>query len=288
MRSYLDCIPCFFNQALRAGRMANLPDEEIIEILYRLGDNLRSIKLSDSPPKTGKFVYSLVNEISDIDDPYKDVKKQQNETAMSLLSELLEYVNSSKNKLDAALRVSSIGNIIDLGAPNIGVNLEEFLHKALNIEHKLWDFKKFSEKIESAKSLLILGDNAGEIVFDKVLLKTTKEIFPEIEITYAVRDAPVINDATAEDAISVGIDEFARILSTGSDAPGILMDEVSKKFKLEFEKSDIIISKGQGNYETLDDVSRDIFFVLTVKCDVVSRHLNLPIGASVLYYKNSR
>ncbi|MCD6595885.1 DUF89 family protein [bacterium] len=286
MRSYLDCIPCFFEQAIRAGRMADLSDEKILELLHRIGENLRKIKLSDAPPKTGKFVYGLVNEISGNSDPYRKVKIEQNRTAVSLLPKLFDFVDSSSDRLNSALKVSAAGNIIDLGAQKQIVDLNGFLDKVLNIEHRLWNYAEFLDRIKSAKTLMILGDNAGEIVFDKVLLSVIKELYPKIEIIYAVRGFPTINDATNEDAISVGIDKFAKVLSNGSNAPGTLLDEVSKEFASNFEKSDIIISKGQGNYETLDDVNRDIFFVMTIKCEVVERHLGLPSGSSVLYYKH--
>jgi len=285
LKTYLECIPCFFSQALKAAKMANLSDEDTLKILHEIGKKLPSIELSDSPPKIGKLVYGLAKEFAGLDDPYADVKKRDTELALSFLPGLIEYVENSQDEIDAALRVSAAGNILDSAIQNEKTNIDDVLKKALSCEHECWDKIILDKKLREAKTLLILGDNAGETVFDKVLLGTLSREYPELELKYSVRNAPVINDATFDDAIAAGIDEFAEIISTGSDAPGILLDEISKKFAELFWNFDIIISKGQGNYETLNEVERDIFFVLTVKCNSVGRHLKLPVGSSVLYYK---
>jgi len=249
-----------------------------------LGENIKDIDMATPPPEIGSLVYSIVNEVSGETDPYYDIKQKHIKLALSLYPRLLDYVNVSANKLDMALRISSAGNIIDLGAQSEIRNIERVLHDAINMEHRIWHSDILSEKLPAANSVLIIGDNAGETVFDKVLSSVIRNIYPEMKIYYAVRESPIINDATREDAYKSGIDEFAEIISTGCSAPGILFTQISKLFANLFEKCDIIISKGQGNYETLNDVDRDIFFLLTVKCEIVARHLNLPVGASVLYY----
>ncbi len=282
MRSYLECIPCFFAQALRAGRMAGLSDEKIIEVFHELGRKLAQIKLSDSPPKTGKIVYGLVDKVSGKINPYAAVKAEHINLALKLLPELIDFAEKSSDKLDLALKISSAGNIIDLGALADVGDIHQTLKNALQMEHKRWDLEPLREKLAEAHTALVLGDNAGETVFDKILLTVITRIYPQIKIYYSVRSAPIINDATYEDAVASGIGEFAEIISTGSNAPGILLDEVSNEFYELFYKSDVIISKGQGNYETLNDIDREIFFLLTIKCDVVARHLHLPAGASVL------
>ena len=290
MRSYLECIPCFFAQALRAGRMAGLPDEKILQVFYEMGENLSSIELFDSPPKTGKFVYGLVDRISGRKNPFAQVKREHIRLALNLLPELKNYIENAPHnrKLDAALRISSAGNIIDLGALADVGNVQKTLVDALELKHERWDIEPLEHRLNSAREVLILGDNAGETVFDTVLLATMGELYPSVKIYYSVRNAPIINDATYEDAVASGIDRYAKIISTGSDAPGILMDEVSLQFLEKFENADVIISKGQGNYETLNDIDREIFFLLKIKCDVVANHLNLYKGASVLLFKENR
>jgi len=264
--------------------MAKLSNKQIIEVFHELGKKLENIKLSDPPPKTGKLVYGLVDKISGKDNPYEQVKKEHINLALKMLPELTRFIEKSSDKLDSALKISSAGNIIDLGALSVLGDIQQTLDNALNSQHDRWDIEPLSEKLGDAKSVLVLGDNAGETVFDRVLLSVIGELYSEAKIYFSVRNAPIINDATYEDAIASGIDEYAEIISTGSDAPGILLDEISEKFRNNFYDADIVISKGQGNYETLNDIDRDIFFLLTVKCDVVAKHFSLPVGASVLLY----
>lgn len=285
MRSYLDCIPCFMGQALRASRVAGLDDAATLEVLKRVGASISQINLSDPPPKVGKMIYSLVAQISGKSDPYAPIKREHIAMAKSLLPQMERYIAGAEDPVDAALRTAAAGNVIDLGALKTVGNVEQTLQRALNMRHKLWNIIPLKQKIAQAKSVLVLGDNAGETVFDLVMMKTLKNTFPNIRIFYSVRGGPAINDATYEDAVASGIDQVAEIISTGSAAPGILLDEVSEEFIGVFYDADIVISKGQGNYETLNDIDRQIFFVMTVKCEVVSRHLNVPVGESVLYFK---
>lgn len=264
--------------------MAGLSDEKIVEVFHELGGKLAQIKLSDSPPKTGKIVYGIVDKISGKINPYAEVKAKHINLALELLPELIDFAEKSSDKLDLALKISSAGNIIDLGALADVGDIHQTLKNALQMEHEHWDLEPLRGKLAEAHTVLLLGDNAGETVFDKILLTVIAKIYPQIKIYYSVRSAPIINDATYEDAVASGIGEFAKIISTGSNAPGILLDEVSNEFYALFYKSDVIISKGQGNYETLNDIDREIFFLLKIKCDVVARHLHLPVGASVLLH----
>ncbi|HDG67598.1 MAG TPA: DUF89 family protein [candidate division Zixibacteria bacterium] len=284
MRSYLECIPCFMSQALRAARIAQLDDEQTLKLLRIVGGKIKDIQLSDPPPKTGKMIYSLVAEISGKRDPYEEVKREHIEFALKMLPFMEGYIRDAPDPVDAAMRVAAAGNIIDLGARKTVENVQKVLEDALTLKHRRWDIDQLKSVLADAGKILVLGDNAGETVFDFAMMKTLRRVYPEAEIFFSVRGGPTINDATYEDAVRSRIDEVATIISTGSDAPGILMDEVSAEFLEIFNSADVVISKGQGNYETLNDAPRPIFFVMTVKCEVVARHLNLPEGSSVLYF----
>ena len=124
-----------------------------------------------------------------------------------------------------------------------------------------------------------LADNAGEIVFDRLLI----EQLPIDRVTVAVRGYPVINDATLDDAETAGLTDIVDVISNGSDAPGTLLDDCSEAFRSRFEEADLIIAKGQGNYETLAQSPRPIFFLLRVKCPVVARDLDYPVGSMVVH-----
>ncbi len=122
--------------------------------------------------------------------------------------------------------------------------------------------------------MLIIGDNAGETIFDKVLI----EELLNLEIIYAVRSGPIINDATIEDVELAGLNRQVRLISTGCDAPGVIRTECSQEFLKIFDEADIVISKGQGNYETLSEEEREIFFLLKVKCPVIAKHIGVDSG----------
>jgi uncharacterized protein with ATP-grasp and redox domains len=143
---------------------------------------------------------------------------------------------------------------------------------------------EFAQAVEEAEDILYLTDNAGEVVFDRLLL----EQLPRKKVTVAVRGKPVINDATMEDAEYVGLAEVARIIDNGSDAPGTILSDCSDTFRRRFERADLIISKGQGNYETLADCPRPIYFLLQVKCPIIARDLNCQVGTAILRRTSSR
>jgi len=147
---------------------------------------------------------------------------------------------------------------------------------------KSFDYQEFKYALNNAESILYLGDNTGEIVFDKLLIEELSNMLPDVKITYVVRDKPVINDALMEDAVSCGLDKIVDVISSGCDAPGTILDLCSKEFLKLYESAELIISKGQGNFETLADEKRPIFFLFKVKCPVIANHTGFNLGDIVL------
>ena len=133
----------------------------------------------------------------------------------------------------------------------------------------------------NAQDILYLADNAGEIVFDRLLI----EQLPMQKITVVVKGFPIINDATMEDAVAAGLTEIVSVIDNGSDAPGTILEICSDAFVSRFEQADLIITKGQGNYETLSDIDKNIYFILKAKCPVIASDLGCPIGQMVLINK---
>ena len=276
MKTYLDCFPCFLNQALRAARIATDDEKKIKNVLDEVGMMLRDIPLESSPPETGRLIYQKVAEITGNVDPYREIKTETTKKALSFYSALKQQVEKSDDRLLTAVRVAIAGNVIDYGANwdfDMNVEVDEVLEKDFAIS----DYGLFKDSLDGAHEILYIGDNAGECVFDRILIEEMKK-----PVIYVVRDVPIINDATYEDAVQAGIDKVATILSSGTDAPGTILKTCSVEFKNVYEKSKFIISKGQGNYEALSNERRPIFFLLKAKCHVIADDLGISKGDIVL------
>ncbi|MFP4141893.1 MAG: damage-control phosphatase ARMT1 family protein [Thermoplasmata archaeon] len=278
MKSNLDCIPCFLRQVLEASRMATDDEEVQREVLDEVMDILTDLKLeSKKPPEIGKYVHRAVKEITDTQDPYREIKEEQNEEALKIYPKLEEKVKSADDRFLTAVKIAIAGNVIDLGpghAIDLEADIEEVLSKELTIDH----FDEFKKNIERSETIFYLGDNAGEIVFDKILLRELegKEIF------YFVKGAPKINDAMAIDAKKAGIDEYAKVDVVGNGRPGTGPERDSPEFIERMQEADMVISKGMGNYEALSEVPANIFFLLKAKCPVIADDLGVEVGDIIL------
>jgi len=276
MRTYLECIPCFMQQAYRAAKIATDDYEKIKEVLNYVGEMISSISLENTPPDTGNIIYKKIREITEVYDPYKEIKKANINEALSLYPELKEYIEDSDDRLLTAIRIAIAGNVIDLGV-NKNFNIVDDLKTILKQDFAFCDLEEFKNQLSKTKSILYLGDNAGESVFDKLLIEELGK-----PVTYAVREIPVINDCIFEDAVASGLDKVAEIISSGSTAPATILRLCNLEFIDRFENADLIISKGQGNFEGLSQVSRSVFFMLKAKCPVIARNLNVKENDIVL------
>ncbi len=287
MKTYLDCFPCFLRQALDTARLST-NDEKIqrlalIEVMKFLVNFFQ--KNPDeifTPPHITRHIYRIIKEVTDCKDPYHDIKVKYNEIALNMYLDLKNIVKNSSDPLLTAIRLAIAGNIIDFGATGGEFDLENTLKEVLTKEFAICDYDLFCESLKIAKTLLYLGDNAGEIVFDKILIE---EILKKhnLKVYYAVKGESVINDATIEDAKQVKMNDVAEVITTGSDAPGVILNLCSEEFLKIYNNADMIISKGQGNYETLSEESKkSIFFLLKVKCATVARHLKVKVGNIIL------
>ncbi len=278
MRTYLDCFPCFLNQALRAARMATDDEKQIKRVLDDVGVMLKDIPMESPPPRSGRLIYRKISEITGNMDPYRKIKKESTEKALSLYPYLKSRVAASSDRLLMAIRIAIAGNVIDFGA-NWGFDLDTEVADVLEKEFAIFDYDQFRDRLDTAQKIVYLGDNAGECVFDKILIEEMKK-----PVIYVVREVPIINDATKADAVQAGIDEVATIVSSGTDAPGTILDTCSNEFKAHYFNSDFIISKGQGNYEALSNTgeSQLIFFLLKVKCRVLAQNIGVEEGDIVI------
>jgi len=276
MKTYLDCLPCFMSQALRAARIATDDERQIKKVLDEVGMMLRDIPLESTPPESGRLIYHKISEITGNPDPYKDIKSESTKKALSLYPSLKSRIEKSSDRLLAAIRIAIAGNIIDFGA-HLDFDLEEDIEDVFNKDFAIFNYDAFKELLAEADVLLYIGDNAGECVFDRILIEEMKK-----PVVYVVRNVPIINDATYEDAVKAGIDKVATILSSGTDAPGTILKKCSAEFKEVYNNSKLIISKGQGNYEALSGEGNPIFFLLKAKCHVIADDIGIREGDIVL------
>jgi len=276
MKTYLDCIPCFFNQALRAGRIATRDENKLKNLLDEIGTMLRDIPLESTPPETGMLIYEKVREITGEFDPYREIKKESTKKALALYPSLKNEVKKSNDKLLTAIRIAIAGNVIDFGV-NRDFNIEEEIDEILKKDFAIFDYDKFKDYLNKTDEILYIGDNAGESVFDRILIEEMKK-----PVIYVVREIPVINDVTYEDAIQAGIDKVASILSSGTSAPGTVLETCNAEFKKVYKNSKFVIAKGQGNYEGLSDEKHPIFFLLKAKCWVIANDIGVNEGDIVL------
>lgn len=288
MKTYLDCIPCFYRQALDAARIAGADEIKQKQIVDKISQLIPDFPLEASPPEMGREIYSLVGKISGVKDPFKEIKENSNKFALKLYPELKQEINNSEDRLLTAVKLSIIGNIIDYGAKNsLDVPKEiDYLFQGnfiINNENNstTFKYKQFKKALNKVNSIIYLADNAGEVVFDRLLIEELVEELGK-EVIYVVKAKPIINDALIEDALFCEINKVAKITSSGSDAPGTVLKYCSPEFMELYQNAELIISKGQGNYEALSEEDRPIFFLFKAKCPVIAKDVGCKVGDMVL------
>ena len=283
MRVFLDCLPCMVRQILDASRMGT----DDIALQQEIMDEALAVvcRYREYPnaPELARDIHRIVKRKTGLTDPYRAVKDDAIASALSLAPFLERYLDEKRDKLYWGLKTAATGNIID-AAIFRDITIDEGIEDELEKPFAVCDIDGFRERMAHAKTLLIVADNAGETVFDRLLMERLSGLI----ITYAVRDQPNINDATIEDARASGIEGCARILSTGCDAPGILFGECSDEFLRIYREADLVISKGQANYETLSGADREIFFLLKAKCQLIASHLHTDVNEYVFMRNTGR
>ncbi|MBU0683149.1 MAG: DUF89 family protein [Candidatus Omnitrophica bacterium] len=289
MKTYLECIPCFFKQALEASKLSGASSKVQKKILDEVALSLPKFSLSSSPPEMARIVHAIVKKITGKDDPYAKVKEKSNNLALKVYPRLKKKVACSKDKLLTAIELAIAGNIIDYGVKN-SLNVKKEIDKILKKENKtlkkenksIFNYAKFKREIKKAKTILYLADNAGEVVFDRILIEEIKRTYKTKNIIYAIKGKPIINDALEKDALKAGISKYAKIVSSGLSAPGTILSLCSKEFLKTFKQADMIISKGQGNFEALSDSKGPMFFLFIAKCPVVAKDVKCKLGDIIL------
>ncbi|MDW8034334.1 MAG: ARMT1-like domain-containing protein [Nitrososphaerota archaeon] len=295
MKPDLLCIPCTVNAAFDIALKATNDPDKIKSILFEVLNWLpKAIEEDTSPNILHSYAFKKVQQLTGVKDPFKDLKKLSNDAALKTYPELWNMIEENDDRIEAlrlSLKSSIIGNMIDFEVHGYSFNFEDFLSRIKSyLEEPLAidDVSNLCRSIGNKTKILYLADNAGEIVFDKLVSRCLKEKWG-CEVTMVVKGGPILNDATIEDAKYIGLsDACNRIVTTGDDTIGIVINRASEEFKNELEKADILIAKGQGNFESLigfeKNIGKPICYVLRAKCKVVAKRLGVPPASNVVKF----
>jgi len=284
-----ECYLCIYKQVYKITEKFNLDDEKASEVLREGAKILSKYDISVTPPEIAAEEYGKISEILDIEDLFEEEKKEAILEALKFKQILKKRLFKSKDKLFDACKIAVAGNVIDLGVHQ-EYNLEKEIKKIFEMNFKRCDYEDFKISVIDSESICYLADNAGENVFDELLIETIKEFNPDVKVYYVVRGKPVINDVTLKDLNIEGLEifELAQVVDSGVPSPGFHLkfaNEISKKI---FYEADMVISKGMGNFECLyNECKRSIFYPFKVKCEVVAREVEANVGEYV-FLKNEK
>lgn len=278
MKTAPDCLACFLQQALRVARLEERSPEKEVEVIRAVAELLPGFDFQESPPANAIRIYDAIAEATGRRDPYFDVKRQENRRAFEALPAIRTEIASASEPLMSAIGFAIAANIIDYGAAarfDVSSTFMQCREMNFVIDHRQ-SLLAAIKGLGSGSSVLYLADNCGEIVYDSLVVELLAR--RGFDVTVAVRGGPIINDALVADAEEAGIGAYARIITNGVACPGTPLALCSEELHHRFVAADLVISKGQGNFETLSETNREIFFLLTVKCRVVAEHLNEKLG----------
>lgn len=282
-----ECASCMLRQSREAIEHATENHEKrmdvTLKVLNFMNENFRKGTNSN---KLGTDLHHMIMTETNNNDPYKKLREEGNEIAQRLIPMVNELIEKDES-LENYVKIAVAGNVIDFGALDENTDMESLLKRQITRKPAINETKSLDMALKKAKNILFLTDNGGEIVFDKLLIKKIKEDY-DVNITVALKENPILNDALIPDAEKLNIDKYAHIISTGASSVGVVKDYISKELKEYMDSVDLIISKGMGNYEGLTEmhIETPVFFLLTTKCNVISREIGVPLGSPVIVKKN--
>jgi len=279
LKTELECLPCFFGQVARTLKHAGVNGDRGRDILRRAERVIEKASLDEVPARTTTIIHRILREETGLD-PYKKVKDTYNRIALEMLPALRRRVDSPDDRLECGVRAAIAGNVIDFGIYE-SIDLDRALEESFRLPLTGGVYPVFAQTVKASNSILYLCDNAGEIVFDRLLIEILRDMGKKV--IAAVKGSPVINDATLDDARAAGLHECSTVIDNGNDGIGTLLEACSPRFLEHYRSADLIISKGQANYETLvQEKDERIFFLFKVKCPVVAAFLKRSNGDIVL------
>jgi damage-control phosphatase, subfamily I len=274
-----ECLICQVKSLENRIEKYKIPKEKRNRVVGEMLQKIAGIDFEKSfSPEITSDILTRLKEFSEVADPYQTEKDYSNQQMLERYAEFKALIQSSDQPFETALRLAIAGNIIDFG-PTHQFDVKGTIERVLVSDFAIDHSKQLQQEIEKAKTILYLGDNCGEIVLDKLFLETINHP----DVWFAVREEPVLNDTTIKEAQEVGIHDFAKIIKNGDNAPSTMLHRVSPEFLKTYQKADLIISKGMGNYEGLMfETDPRLFFLLMVKCQVISEKIGAPKGEFVV------
>jgi len=272
------CVECIINQSRRVSEAIKADDTLSRRIVDYVEASGASFDFTKSPPEVASTIYEKMAEIAGMDDLYAELKQHATQKAKTFLPQLRFELQNSSNKLLTAIKIAVAGNVIDLAA-EVTFDLDEEMAKVFETQFAYDDFYRLEESLENATTLLYIGDNVGEHIFDYLCIETLQELYPSLVIYYMVRGNPIINDVTMIEAREAGFDSLCYLVDSGVNTPGFAYERANSESQALFDKADLVITKGMGNYECLSPSPRsNLCYLLKVKCNVVANSLGQNVG----------
>ena len=275
MRIQDQCLPCIINQVIKVANIVGIDNKE--KLLREAFTYLSKISFEATTPEIIGDIFEIIKIHTNNPDPYKETRNYYNNMFLKLIPDFEKKIEQADNPFQLAVKYAIVGNIIDFNPIHNTLldDIYDYFNKIDQLELAIDDSQILMKDVSNAKTLLYLGDNCGEICMDKILLKKIKELNPDAKLLFGVRGKPVINDSIAEDAYTVGIDEYAEIIDNGDGSLGTVIHRTSPKFKEAYDKTDVVIAKGQANYECLSEENKNIYFLLMSKCHVIANDIGV-------------
>ena len=247
------CFECDRQQMLKISRFLNLDKQTQEKLLTMVDAILKQCDMSKTNPEIMAGIWQEVIQILGNEDPYEKIKQYYNGFMMSMSETIRQEILSAKDPFQAALKIAITGNLIDFAAKHTfdENTIKELLKDAKKTQLAVDDSNELKKQLNTAHTMLYLGDNCGEIVLDKLFIELLKKQYPALKVYYGVRGKPIVNDVTLKDASEVAMEEAATLISNGDGSLGTVLERTSLEFQSVFNQADLILSKGQGNYEGL-------------------------------------
>ena len=270
---------CNLNQVYRVIRLLDMDELAARRLVSKVMAFLAESDYSKTNSEIMGETWKLMTRETGQEDPYGEIKKRYNRMLLDEEEELRRSVKRSEDPLCGALRLAAAGNQIDFaGSREVRFVMEE-VYRRMNGTLAVDDSGQLFEDLKDAKSVLYIGDNCGEIVLDKLFIEEIRKQYPDLSVTYGVRGEPIVNDVTILDARMTGMERVAEVIENGSGALGTVLSDTSLQFRNVFERADVIISKGQGNFESLSErTDKNIYHLMMVKCERIAGILKAPVG----------
>jgi len=287
MKVHYECAACFLRQTREALDLASDDDELKMDVTEKVVKIVsKNFHRGGVSNVIGTNIHRTIKDETGNTDPYIMEREISNELAMQYLPNV-DNILKKDRKLKNYLKVAIAGNVLDFGALGLNTDMESLIVKTMKKEPAIDNSKELEEELIKSETVLFLADNIGEIVFDKILIEKINDY--EVDVTVALKEKPILNDACIEDALKIGMDDVSKLISTGTDSIGIIEEDVSEEFLEIFNKSDIVIAKGLGNYEGLGEMElgeKPVFCLLNAKCKPVARDIGVNLGDNIVLKLN--